>query len=213
MWRAQLPKVLEGLTPSGTLTGIDWDAFEEAQRQALEPFIAAEVQAGVEIGARALGVGKAVNLAIDWDLVNVAAAEWAKGYVFDLVRDITATTRDSLQAAISGWLEANEAFDDLKKRVEAIFDDPLRAELIATTEATRAIAEGNTQAWEAAGVAEMQWETAVDELVCPICRALHRKRVQVGGTFVVNVRGKTYVISKPPAHPGCHCSLRPVMRP
>jgi len=211
-WRAQLRLILEGLAPDGTLPDIDWDAFVQIQREALEPYLANEIARGVTAGAQSLGLapGKAAaTVKIDWNQINQSAVLWASSYTYELIKDITATTRDKLSTAISDWLNAGEAFPDLRRRVEEIFEDPARAELIAVTESTRAVAEGNTQLWQAANVKARTWETAVDELVCPICGGLNLNSAPLGQSFTVKVSGKTYTIPNPPAHPGCRCAVKP----
>ena len=87
---------------------------------------------------------------------------------------ITDTTPARLQDTLGDWIESREAFPVLVKRMQEIFDDPRCEEMISVTEATRAYAEGNTQAWEVAGIPEREWRTAMGELVCPICGGLRQ---------------------------------------
>jgi hypothetical protein len=53
------------------------------------------------------------------------------------------------------------------------------------------------------GLWRKEWYTAVDELVCPVCRALHGTIVPVDKKFPGGFDG-------PPAHDGCRCNLLPV---
>lgn len=207
VWRAGIPRLTEQLQQTSTLPNAYWNELEQRQREAIGPWCERVIAQGITQGKQALGV-KAVDVevAVDWALVNDNAVRWAHTYTYDLVSGITATTRDRLQGAIGDWLEAGEAFPALQSRVTEIFNDPVRAEMIAVTETTRVIAEGNTQAWEALGVPEREWRTAVDELVCPICGGLHQKRAKVGEPFPGN-------IANPPAHPNCRCTIVPVIKP
>jgi SPP1 gp7 family putative phage head morphogenesis protein len=118
-----------------------------------------------------------------------------------------------MQAALDEGITAGEPLSRLTERVNAIFNDPRRAAAIAATESTRAYAEGTTQVWQAAGVPEREWRTAVDERVCPVCGALHQKRAKLGTPFEVVVKGKRVVVDNPPAHPNCRCVVFPVVRP
>jgi len=161
---------------------------------------------------------------IAWDLVNQDARRQAQTYTYDLVRGITDNTRQRLQQQVDAWIAAGNAFPDLVERVKPLIPDleavattalqpDYRARLIAMTESTRAYADGNQRVWEAAGVWGREWRTAVDERVCPVCGALHQQRAKLGEDFAVTVKGKRVVVRNPPAHPGCRCSVKPVVRP
>lgn len=186
-----------------------WDDFRAEQQAVLAPWLERLVEAGLADGRAQLGLAKAAPefaVQIDWNLVNQNALLWAQTYAYDLVGGITQTTREKLQTALGEWLQAGEAFPALRERVQTIFDDPKRAELIAVTETTRAVAEGNTQAWQAANVWGREWRTARDELVCPVCGPLHQQRAMMGQAFPGN-------IANPPAHPHCRCIVVPVVKP
>ena len=59
--------------------------------------------------------------------------------------------------------------------------------------------------WKKEGVVEgKRWNTAVDELVCPICGPLHNVVVGINETFPGGYQN-------PPAHPNCRCGLTPVV--
>lgn len=209
LWRSKIDEVAERLRENSTLPSAYWSKFEERQREAVAPWLTTVVLQGVTEGKRALGIGKAapeIGIAVDWNLVNDDAVRWAREYSYELVTGITDTTRDRLQTAVGEWLESNEPYPALRTRVAEIFDNPVRAEMIAATEGTRAIAEGNTQAWAAADIPEREWRTAVDELVCPICGPLHQQRAKIGEAFPGNIKN-------PPAHPNCRCALVPVVSP
>ena len=115
-------------------------------------------------------------IGVDWALVNEAAAEWSRQYAYDLVRGITAHTREALARAVSGFFEEALTREELVGRIGGLFG-PVRAEMIAVTEVTRAAAEGQqglvTEA-AALGIEMIDtWSTRNDELVCPICGPLH----------------------------------------
>ncbi len=192
-----------------TLPDTFWEDLRAEQQTALAPWLERLVEQGLADGRAQLGLVKAapeLQMQIDWNLVNQNALAWAQTYTYDLVGGITQTTREKLQTVIGDWLQAGEAFPELRARVQSIFDDPKRAELIAVTETTRAIAEGNTQAWQAANVWGREWRTARDELVCPVCGPLHQQRAMTGQAF----QG---AIQNPPAHPNCRCGVVPVVKP
>ncbi|NJN53997.1 MAG: hypothetical protein HC804_04095 [Anaerolineae bacterium] len=103
---------------------------------------------------------------IDWALADAAAAEFVKGYAFDLVTGINNTTASRLRGVVVDWIEKGGTLDDLTEsirpifaneaataRIEAIFNVD-RARMIAETEATRAYAEGKIAGYTASGLAE-----------------------------------------------------------
>lgn len=165
-----------------------------------------------QIEAEVLGVKAApfdAGLAIDWELVNTAVADWARAMSFDLTYaneySISRSTANGLRRAIANFVESPDmSMSELARQVEGLFD-AVRGEMIAVTEVTRAFAAGNQTSWEKSNVVEgKQWNTAVDELVCPICGPLNGKVVKLGETF-----GGFY--DYPPAHPRCRCWLSPVV--
>ena len=61
-------------------------------------------------------------------------------------------------------------------------------------------------AWRESGVvAGREWNTAVDELVCPICGPLHGKFAPYGEPFEGGY-------DSPPAHPRCRCWISAVSK-
>lgn len=145
------------------------------------------------------------EIGVDWELVNTAAAKWARDYTYDLITGINETTAARLQAAINNWIEAGEDFPALVARVQEIYASPVRAEMIAASEITRIYAEANTLAWKESGVVEArEWQTAADELVCPICGPLRGQQAKLGKPFPDG-------IENPPAHPRCRCWVTPVV--
>jgi len=148
----------------------------------------------------------------DWALVNEAASAWASQYGYDLVQGVTAHTREALQRAVGGFFEEALSREELVGRISGLFG-PVRAEMIAVTEVTRAASEGQQGlVTEVAGQGiEMidTWSTRNDELVCPICGPLHGRDADgydAGRVpyWIHPVSGERY--GKPPAHPRCRCN-------
>lgn len=147
----------------------------------------------------------------DPTLINAEAAAFAQRYAFDLVKNIEAQTVTALQQQISNFVitpgyTIGDVIDNLP------FTQP-RSQLVATTEITRAYAEGNRLAGEKLQqqypdiqVIEI-WHTNRDSLSnkCPICGPLHGKSVNLDEKFKVKVGDKTLEFDRPPAHPGCRC--------
>jgi SPP1 gp7 family putative phage head morphogenesis protein len=91
-----------------------------------------------------------------------------------------------------------------------------RAQLIASTEVTRAYAEANQRVYKEAGIRYMEWRAAADELMCPICGALNGQIVGIDDKFdqALDEQIRTQFRSNfqlPPAHPRCRCWIVPVV--
>jgi hypothetical protein len=146
---------------------------------------------------------------LDWAIINDRAMTFASQYSFKLVKDITDTSRKVLQDTISSWVESGEGLSSLIGQLgKGDLYGPARGLLIAVSETTRAFAEGNLMVIQEAArhgfVKGQEWDTARDELVCPICGELDSIRVGVDENYPGGIKG-------PPAHPGCRCGIRPVV--
>jgi len=142
---------------------------------------------------------------IDRDALEISAADWAREYVGDLITGIDDTTKERVRSTVANWIEAGEAFPELEKRMMDVFDSEWRARTVAVTETTRAFAYAREQTWSASRVIKKkQWQTANDELVCPICGPLQGEIRRIGSSFSGG-------IDNPPAHPNCRCWIVPVV--
>lgn len=135
-----------------------------------------------------------IPIGVDWALVNEAAINWAETYTYNLVSGINETSRRAISRAVSQFFRGDLNMGQLRDRLGRIYS-PVRADMIAQTEVTRASVEG-----ERALVREVEkygirmvpiWQTSNDELVCPICSPRHGKPIT----------NEEY----PPAHPRCRC--------
>lgn len=109
------------------------------------------------------------------------------------------TSRTQTSQVIADWISTGGTMPDLIDRVSRVWEGP-RADVAAVTEVTRLYATGNAAAWEASSVVTaMEWRTAMDDLVCPICGPLADTEVAFGGEL-------------PPAHPNCRCWVVPVVK-
>lgn len=135
---------------------------------------------------------------VDWALVNQRAVDWAHQYTFDLVRGINDTSRRTLQSTVSAYFERGQTIGELEQAIGNLYS-PVRSEMIAITEVTRASVQGElaiAKELSAAGIEMIAiWQTNNDELVCPLCSPLNGK-----------AKGDGW-IEPPPAHPRCRCFL------
>lgn len=137
-----------------------------------------------------------INIGVEWGLVNQWAIDWVSSYTFDLVRGMTQTSQAALQKAIEAFYRDGLSKEQLISLIEPLFG-PVRAEMIAVTEVTRAAVEGERAMvqWIEQNNPSIRlipvWQTANDDIVCPICAPRHNKIIE-DGIF-------------PPAHPRCRC--------
>ena len=181
-----------------------WQAYDEDLRALLGPFLA-KVYAQ---GANAAPIPPAAVVSgANWSMPNVNAAAWADSYTYDLVTGINATTRDLLAEAVRNAIETGQTRADLADALTPAFG-PVRAEMIAVTEVTRAVAEGEARVIDDLAKSGIEmvgtWQTANDEIVCPICAPLDGVQAE-GGVFTHPETGDTYEL--PPAHPRCRCVI------
>jgi SPP1 gp7 family putative phage head morphogenesis protein len=156
-----------------------------------------------------LGVSVTVNqfenigFGFDYTLANADAREWARRYTDEVMEQLNVTNDRIVGEAVARWVENGEPLQALEDDLARHFNRQ-RARRIAATETTRAYAEGNRAAFQESGVVdEVQWRTANDERVCPICGPLHDQRAPVNGAFDNGLF--------PPAHPNCRCWVVPVI--
>jgi len=157
------------------------------------------------------------GIGVDWDLVNDGASRWARQYGSQLVRGIDERTRAGVNRAIGDFYEQGLNMQQLREKLNRWYG-PVRAEMFATTEVTRAASQGELEI-----VKELQgegvvmtafWLTSNGELVCPICRPLNGRAADGGTpdrpTWTHPDTGAVY--EAPPAHPRCRCGLRHELR-
>lgn len=149
------------------------------------------------------------SFGIDVTSVQAEAADWAKKYSYELVKDLTNTTRNNLQANVGAWIASGSTeLGDLQKLIAPAFGD-VRALRIAQTEVTRAWSEGREALWRESGVVERKrWSMAVGmPNICEVCQDLHGKITKVGEPYP----GYPNIFKPPDPHPGCRCSEMPVL--
>ena len=205
---AQLAAALPEGTTEQTVAGAEQRAIAANQvlRDGLYSSLVEGALLGVDIARQQVEVG---GISVDWTLVNIGARDWAQQYAGTLVTQIDEVTARAIGKAVAGWIENTLTYDELLKQIGDLAG-PERAERIASTEITRAYAEGSREAWAASGsITLMRWRTSQDERVCDVCGSLDGQVVQViGGEFVhpggeglEKLAGTRY--ANPPAHPRC----------
>ena len=172
-------------------------------RDVLERMLLESADLGVSM---AIAQAEAIGFGFDWTLANLHARDWAAQHAGRLIGQISDTTRRMVQQATARWIENGEPLARLVQDLEGTFGRP-RARLIASTEVTNVVTEGNLLAWREAGFGETEpnpkpalhpgcrcwivvrinddgsadyiWMTAHDERVCPQCGPLHGRVVGI----------------------------------
>lgn len=204
--RANLKKLLVHLGDPPNMDDVPasfWTEMESGLQNELHPVM---MDIYIESAEQMLG---ATPLGVDWGIVNEGAAVFADEYAFSLVTQITDTQRKATQDWVARFYRDGLTLDDLKAGLAKPYG-PVRAELIASTEVTRAAVQGEIgflQELVASGIpVKRDWATSEDEDVCVICVPLG-EHDPVGFTeyFIHPISGTPY--DQPPAHPRCRCWL------
>jgi len=176
------------------------DETSETVSDALRRALVASSDLGVQIAVRQM---ENVGLSFDWTLANIAARDWANQYTGELVTGINNTTRRTIQQSVAAWIDNGDPLDALVKELEPLFGRE-RAEMISSTEVTKAFARANQVAYRESGVVDrLEWRVAADERVCPLCAPLEGQRTSIDGNFDG--------VGLPPRHPRCRCWITPVI--
>lgn len=179
-----------------SLNDVFWTNERELLFNILFPLISDAALTGAENAMTDLV--ETIGVGIDWALVNEVARDWARKYTYDLVGDITDTSREFLQKELDEWIQSGQPLDELIKQIEPMFGKN-RAEMIASTEITRAFQSGNVASWKSSGVVDkFIYNTVFDERVCPICEPLNNQEFDLDDNE-----------HSPPLHVRCRCFSKP----
>jgi hypothetical protein len=157
--------------PTNPLDTWDWDAEEAELRALLEPELLAAAQIGSQAALLdALLVGADAGITVQWGMANLAAAEWARNYSYELVTQLTDTTRTQLQQVIPAFFDTPGLTRG--KLEQLILDGPSgiedlhiggrfypaawRASAIAVTEVTRAVTQAELITMRELGIASVE---------------------------------------------------------
>lgn len=121
-----------------------------------------------------------------------------------MISRIAANRLDEIAAVLADGLEQGRNLQQIATALRGVVDDPKWAMTVAWTETNRAQSAAALDTYTARGVARVEWFTANDQRVCPICLGNQTEGpIPVGTAFS---SGETH----PPGHPRCRCALLPV---
>lgn len=190
--RDELDKLMDFLGDPPRLANVPSDYWQHGWKdiqQTVEP-----VLLGIFLGQAEALMGE-LAIGVDWDMVNQAAAGWARHHLEDLLHEMYGRRYDHLNEIIPRFYEEGWNLGRLREDLE-LWYSPVRADMIAVTETTRAAVEGERTLveliQERSGIHMTPiWQTNNDERVCVICAPKHNQPITDG----------VY----PPAHPRCSC--------
>jgi SPP1 gp7 family putative phage head morphogenesis protein len=118
------------------------------------------------------------------------------------INSIASNRIDELAARLAEGLQEGWSSDQLGRSLSDVLDDPQWAELVASTEMTRAVSASTLLTYGQQGVTRSVWITAEDQRVCPVCEDNENESRALGEDFPSGD-------AQPPAHPRCRCALGP----
>lgn len=156
-----------------------------------------------------LGIGAAAA-GVDWDAWEPGhprAADLLAGAGFEemlaasgvVIRGIDHTTLQRIAKVLEDGLRAGTGVEQLAKQIDAIVDNPSRAQMIAATEVCRAMTRAAITQYSQHGIAQFNLLTSVG--ACPQCVAI----------AAANPHPVTDLADTPPIHPSCRCAAAPVV--
>lgn len=135
-------------------------------------------------------------------------------------------TLERLNKSLAEGIQAGEALDKLRKRVDAVYDDAERYRTlrVARTETLNASNEATNEAYRQTGYVKGK-EWYVNPGACEQCSEFEGKTIGLDDTFLGIGESYTYTdgdgneqtventyddINSPPLHPNCRCTILPV---
>jgi len=178
---------------------------EMAEQDLTHTAVYEQLKAAVLAGA--INGGNLVGVDMEWDLTNPYVIEAAKGIGEKLAEQVTATTLENLREQVGKGIAEGEGYQDLKKRVESVFDQAkgYRAEMIARTESANAWGSGQLESYKVNEVEKVEWLFGAGPCSSGVCEEADGEIVALGENF------PSVGVSSEPAHPNCSCTVIPVI--
>lgn len=203
----------EDISPSVYAAVSQYMTLVEAElAKTSEPFSIAVAQAyasALQLGANAALVDLP-GIDTMWSVLDPAATTWMREQSLSLVKGLNTTTTNRLQSTMTNGLILGESRNQIADRIKSVMDDipEWRARLIAQTEIIRAYSEGAVQRYESSDVVTGKRWVDGQPKACPVCKSgLNGKIVGLRDMF----KSRYGPLNGPPAHPGCRCTLAPVL--
>jgi len=119
------------------------------------------------------------------------------------IKSVADTKLGELGKLLADGAARGDSADTIAGAIKDLLSDPSRALMIATTELSRAVSTATVQGYTLTGRTRIEWASALDDRVCPICgRNEEDGPVRIGDPFP---SGDLH----PPGHPWCRCAVLP----
>jgi SPP1 gp7 family putative phage head morphogenesis protein len=130
-----------------------------------------------------------------------------------LLVSVNATTRDALRESLVAGSQANETAVELAARINAVFNDGMRARAsaIARTETASTTNEIRAEAMKAEGIERHQWESAGDEATRESHLAVNGEIRVIGEPFSNGLTEPGDASAPPEEVVNCRCRALPVL--
>lgn len=178
--------------PPRALTADEWASIAQRYGEVIQPQLETIYQGSAGHLYDVLGVGR------DDDAIGSYAQRWARQHTDSLMQGVVDNSRTRLDALLTDYADGRVSAADFRTGVRNLFS-PARAEMIAATETTRAAAVAEEQTVNGLRQYGLQfvatWQTANDDLACPLCGPLNGRKQGDGWTML------------PPVHPRCRCTV------
>jgi hypothetical protein len=160
----------------------DNDTFWKDERESFKQTFLGRLLRVVQalVGMATDDVEAQVGGGVDWGGVNEDALAWARQHAGELITGITETTRSNVREAVAAWIETGEELDALTDALTPTFG-PKRAEMIASTEVTRAYDEANDLARQRVGLPATEFRAPAHTR----CRCSTHPRLLDNGDWVI----------------------------
>ncbi|RJQ67331.1 MAG: phage portal protein [Desulfobacteraceae bacterium] len=171
----------------------DIDVEEELKTtiDIINPLMYETVMKGTQHASELIGE----SAILDMDFIK----DWLDGVAEKTGESITNTTIEAFEEAVKESVAAGESINELKNRVEDIFEfaKGTRATMIARTETARGVTEAHRKMYEYYGFTDVKW--LLSPGACEDCI----KKAYLKWT-VKNIEGQI------PVHPNCKCDHTPI---
>lgn len=178
---------------------LDPGFWTEQERQLVDVFGRSILQAMLTGATTAGDDLEMAGIDVDWSLVDSGVKRAAQDFAENVAQTVTKTNLQAFTSEFSQWVDSGEPLDALTDALTQYYG-PVRAEMIAVTETTRAFAESNRLVWRQANIKRFRYNTVFDDRVCPICEPHNGETFDIEDTSM-----------SPPLHVRCRCYTSPVM--
>lgn len=149
-------------------------------------------QAGEDIYSRPIGLNTLTDYILDS----------AGKHTAHLVSQVTDTTRQYIRDSIKQAIREGRDFNGTLELVRARISNPVRAEMIASTESVNAYQNGLYRFGKATGAVSKTWDALSG--ACKLCAPLDGKTIKVDKLFKLHNGNQ---VEHPSAHVRCRCGL------